>query len=313
MTAEKPDKSKIGAYAPIIVAAVGLLGTVWAGIFQYYKATELERQKYEAELVFKALEPETSDERAAFLKFLVDTGLVTHLNSEKLTALVENKDYEFPRSGPKLELNSARDILASSMSVPGGIEAEGDAWRSWESGGATFATSRTYGDGRVVAFGHDDILHVDANEKKLREVFRWLAGTAPATVIAFSSGHCEWMPTRKRTKFASLNQAISKWGYLGREIVEPLSPERLANVGLLVIGNAWGSFSTSEVATVRDYVARGGSLLVVGLGWSWKAYRSKGEYVCEGRMQGQDPANMETYPMNAIAAPFSMRWRADPI
>ncbi len=311
MTEKKDTENKASISPTIIVALIGGFVTVFGGIFQYYNATELERQKFESELIFKALEPETAGDRAAFLKFLVDTELVTKLNAEKIRELAD-RPQSIPRTGPNLALKSSRDFLASSVSMPGGIATEDEAWQSWSADGKTFATSRAFGNGRVIAFGHDGILHVGANASKLNEAFDWLTQNVKGGV-AFSSGHCEWMPNRKPTEFSALGQALHDWGYIGREIAEPLTPAQLSDLRLLVIGNAWGSFTAEEVDAVRNYVARGGGLMIVGLGWSWRQYRSSGEFVCEGHMHGQNHADMATYPMNVIAAPFGMRWLADPI
>jgi hypothetical protein len=60
-----------------MVALVGLLATVFAGMLQSYfqtrAARELERQRFEAALIQKAVETANADEGARRLQFLVSS------------------------------------------------------------------------------------------------------------------------------------------------------------------------------------------------------------------------------------------------
>lgn len=101
-------KEKAIAHAPIIIALItaisGLLGTGLGVMIQGINHTNLERQKFEANLILKALEPSDPEGRADYLKFLVDAGLVKNLDEAKIRNLAE-KPEQLPRSS-----QSSREI-----------------------------------------------------------------------------------------------------------------------------------------------------------------------------------------------------------
>ncbi len=83
----------------IISAIVGLLGTGIGAIIQGSNQTTLEQQKFEANLILKALEPKSQEERANYLMFLVKAGLVKNLNQDSIKDLVKTPS-SLPRSNP---------------------------------------------------------------------------------------------------------------------------------------------------------------------------------------------------------------------
>lgn len=293
----------------VITALVGIIGTGAGAVFQgYYEAT-LEKQKFESNLIFKALEPEDAQDRAKYLLFLADSGLIDSLNVNKIRKLADNPEM-IPSSNPSLKLSSASDILALSESIPGEIVISDEAaWNSWKDGNITYAASRTYIKGRVLAFGHDDILKLNGNQKDIEESFRWLAGEAENKLIAFSASHCEWVPVRtNQEETSALFNTLQGWNYKVTQLNQRITEMSLKGVDVLVIGNAWGSFSNSEIRAIENFVAKGGGLFTAGLGWSWRDFAHKDSHKCTGNNEGQKPHELATYPMNRLMAPFGARW-----
>jgi GUN4-like len=86
--------------SPIIITTIaGLLGTGTGAIIQGFNQTILEQQKFEANLILKALEPKSQEERANYLIFLVKAGLVKNLNQDSIKDLVKTPS-NLPRSNP---------------------------------------------------------------------------------------------------------------------------------------------------------------------------------------------------------------------
>ena len=63
--------------ATVVVAILGALLTAWTAYRQIAANRELERSKYETQLILRALEPTDSVERIRSLLFLVQTGLIS--------------------------------------------------------------------------------------------------------------------------------------------------------------------------------------------------------------------------------------------
>lgn len=186
-----------------------------------------------------------------------------------------------------------------SPGSPGPVYATGAGWTTIVSGDedssfpSMFAAARTYGDGRVVAFGHDGIFpsaDVLDNGVLLENVIRWL-DLSDRHQVSYSVGHSEWVQT---AGLSGLSTRMNNSGYSFSPLSGSLSSDKLANTAVLIVGNAWGDFSAAEVEAVRQFVADGGGLVLVGLGWSWVPYHP-------GK-------TMEDYPMTKLAEPFAIRW-----
>lgn len=76
----------------VISAIAGLLGSGIAAVIQGLNQASLEQQKFESSLILKALEPKSQDERAKYLIFLVDTGLVKNLNQNGIIKVAKNAE-----------------------------------------------------------------------------------------------------------------------------------------------------------------------------------------------------------------------------
>lgn len=83
------------------------------------------------------------------------------------------------------------------------------------------------------------------------------------------------------------------------EIPAPVTAESLKQADIALIGNAWNSFSDDEVHVLSNFVENGGSLLLLGLGWSFEDYNPK--------------KGINAYPMNQIGKGFGIRWNTEVI
>lgn len=178
--------------------------------------------------------------------------------------------------------------------------------------GAPFAVARDFGDGRVLVVAHDKVLNGVASGRSegfLRRTLAWLKGARGPQAVLISAGHCEWLPNDSPDW--ALPELMQRWGYEVRVTNDPLHAAALADVGVLIIGNAWGNFSDEERAAVERFVGAGGGVLLAGLGWSWQQSSTEPDMGCPGQTAGQDVSNMATYPMNRLAAPFGVQWPQD--
>lgn len=162
-----------------------------------------------------------------------------------------------------------------------------------------FAMAAAYGSGKVVGvahegvFGNSDIILYQNNTFALN-ICNWL-DQSNLNTVAISSGHGEWANYNNLT---TLRTNLQNAGYTVTNLAAPLTAASLSGKGLLVIGNAWGSFTPAEIAALNAYISGGGGVLMMGLGWSWEAYNSGGA---------------ATYPMNILGNTFGLHWTATTI
>ena len=160
---------------------------------------------------------------------------------------------------------------------------------------STFILARSYFLGRVVLIGHDGLLsdmglgQLD-NSRFMLNLILWLNETGQRKALS-SAGHGEWDNIGNMNTLGGL---LSSNGFTLNSASTPLNATNLALASVLIIGNAWGSFTTNEIEVVRQYVANGGGLLLAGLGWSWVAYHSG--------------TTLADYPMTQMAAPYQAGW-----
>ena len=74
----------------IASAVFGVIGTAIGAGLQGYSNFQLERQKFEFTLIQKALETKDTSEAAKRLQFLVKSGVIKSLDSEKINQLAED-------------------------------------------------------------------------------------------------------------------------------------------------------------------------------------------------------------------------------
>jgi len=157
---------------------------------------------------------------------------------------------------------------------------------------SVFAMARSFGNGRVVLVGHDGLVSESGlgtldNAKLVRNMLNWLKQTN-ALNIGYTTGHGEWQTA------LPLQQVLTNTQATIAATPAPITSQGLDTLSVLIVGNAWGQFTAQEVESVRQFVNKGGGLLLLGLGWSWRSY---------------NPATpMTNYPMHVIAAPYGGRW-----
>lgn len=160
------------------------------------------------------------------------------------------------------------------------------------SGDKTFMMARTYEDGRVVIMGHDGLIEtLDqlSNEQLVLNIVSWLDASNGKRVV-FSTGHDEWVTA---SDLDPLKAELESRGYSFEAATAPISSNFLADRDVLIFGNAWGTISSSEIDAVESFVANGGGLFLIGVGWSWGHYH---------------PEPIEEYPMMQLALPYGVKW-----
>ena len=82
-----------------------------------------------------------------------------------------------------------------------------------------------------------------------------------------------------------------------RTVNAPL--DQLDRAGMLIIANRHQDLSSGELSAIKAFIARGGGVLAVGVGWSW---------LKEKAAKGQAPRTLASYPMNRLLGEFGARW-----
>jgi hypothetical protein len=86
----------------IIVAILGILGSVLLATLQEYSNQKLEKAKFESELVLKVGTSDSLEQNKRNLKFLLNTGLLTDLDG-KIRKGVEDSNFSFKIVNPIVE------------------------------------------------------------------------------------------------------------------------------------------------------------------------------------------------------------------
>lgn len=172
---------------------------------------------------------------------------------------------------------------------PGPVRATSEGWTSIvdDDFSYSFLAVREFGAGRVAAVGHENFFASSALDTPQLQanLFLWLAGGPPASV-AIASGHTEWF---NYNNSSSLRATLGSSGFTAVNLSGNITASSLASRSVVVIGNAWSSFTSSELRALEEFVSNGGGLFLAGLGWSW---------------QGAS----EDYPMRRIGESFGIDW-----
>jgi hypothetical protein len=204
---------------------------------------------------------------------------------------------------PKLTFSSIVAGISRiwSEGAPGPVIALATNWVTIAAGAettsipSTFVLARDYHAGRVAIVGHDGLFTDDSIVQLDNALFdvnliRWLNGGGKGKVFS-SSGHSEWLGIGKMN---ILGSHLLTNGFELASTSAPLSSSSLALASVLIVGNAWGSFTPDEIEAVRQFVTNGGGLLLSGLGWSWPAYHAG--------------STLDDYPMTKMGAPYQAEW-----
>ncbi len=178
---------------------------------------------------------------------------------------------------------------------------------------------RVVGGGNTIAIAHDGLISQD-NESKLflKNALSWLAdnkeGESEPITIAFTTGHCEVVSDSKyptRPDFNLPLENISSWGYKIEPVNDLTSPGALTDTQVLIVGNAWASFTTEEIDAVETFSKSGGAMLLAGLGGSWSFYSTRpNEYNPCDWATDSDNRSVATqrYPMNELGQRLGLEW-----
>ena len=125
----KLEQKNIWFTSPLLIgitsAVFGLMGTAFGAAFQGFSNFQLERQKFEFELIRKALETEDElignhtgrTEAAKKLRFLVDSGIIQSLDSDSIRKLADNPD-EFPNFSSSIRRDSTQFSCGIINNIP---------------------------------------------------------------------------------------------------------------------------------------------------------------------------------------------------
>lgn len=158
---------------------------------------------------------------------------------------------------------------------------------------APFAVAGIVESGRFFAVAHEGLLRNENvqeldNTTLLTNAVQWLDKQQRRTAI-FTTGHGEFVTDAPGSSV--LRGALQQRGFTVTGQSQELTSSLLSNVGVVIIGNAWGTFTNAELTALRTYIASGGGLLLAGLGWSWS---------------GSTP-----YPMNTLGSICNITWTTD--
>ena len=150
------------------------------------------------------------------------------------------------------------------------------------------------GRGRVVAVGHEafftnDALYLLDNKQFGLNIVNWLNEPLHRYSVLVTTGHEEWFGG---SNFDNFKAELESHGYTVTRYSGIITPSVLSNISVVIIGNMWGEVLDSEIEALREFVDGGGGLFLIGLGWSWLAYRGP----------------LDEYPMNRVAEPYGVRW-----
>jgi hypothetical protein len=183
-----------------------------------------------------------------------------------------------------------------SSGAPGPLMGLSNNWKAIVGGDedtsvpSTFAMAAKIGHGRGVALGHDGLvqnLNAYDNRAFMVNVMNWL-NDGGGKSVAYSEGHAEWV---KGPQLADLQAEMVSRGYAFGSIPGEITASSLVGRDVLIVGNAWQPFSYTELNAIDAFVNQGGSVLLLGLGWSWSASQS--------------------YPMNDLGERLKLRWLTD--
>ena len=166
-----------------------------------------------------------------------------------------------------------------------------------------FIVARPFGKrtpGRILASGHESLNFANAPFTKTALI--WLQGDGE-NVIGVLRGHNETISKYPNHEGILIVEAmvsdLKSIGYDIRYIDDLGDDGSLSDISVLIVGNAWGSFSDREINAAEGFVRSGHGLFASGLGWSWLGY---------GPHRGTEKGDLDDYPMNHLMRPYGIRW-----
>jgi hypothetical protein len=229
--------------------------------------------------------------------FISIVSLFMFISILSITILLSNTLY----ANPIDIVRGVNQITAGPSMVPGPVHAISDEWIPIVMGGddsslSTFVLAREYGNGKIIAVGHNGII---VNNEHLDNLY-------------FSFNSLVWLSTprlgdRSYIMFLQKDDDPYFQGLIGP--LEDLlynnnfsidTTDTLENFDqyygsdfILVINDTWKEISQSEIDSVERFVRNGGGLYIAGLGWAWEAY---------------NPNQHDLYPIRKIGHIFGVDW-----
>jgi hypothetical protein len=185
------------------------------------------------------------------------------------------------------------------VGFPSGITGWSDDWQIIVTGDEDtgpapthYVLARPYGQGRVLALGHESMLTLGGlaafdNSRFITNVIGWLDKANTRTVL-FTTGHDEGI---SGVNIDGLRSLLPNHSF--DPVSAPLTPSQLSPNAVLIIGHAKADFTVGEIEAIRQFVESGGSLLLAAQGWAWVPYYNR---------------PLDEFPMNRIGEPFKIRW-----
>ena len=219
-----------------------------------------------------------------------------------------------------LPVDNQQRIIVNEQSVPGVILGTNDPFKPLHgTEDNDWMIAGNYELGKIFAVAHDDVLtettssNAIERNRLLLNVIRWMAPTEEniRKTLLYSTGHCE-VVTGPSNGYATIPiDFIEENTHFELMPIKDLTtlPAR-GGVAGVIIGNAWGKFSTSEIEATKEYVEKGGNLIMAGLHWSWNIYKvGDGFNPCtfDPDSNGKE-REINTYPMNQLASSFGISW-----
>ncbi|MDJ0571676.1 MAG: caspase family protein [Pleurocapsa sp. MO_192.B19] len=186
-----------------------------------------------------------------------------------------------------------------------------------------YAMFRKYKRGKVLAIGHEGILTQKEADRNgfLLILLNFLNGIDGEKEILISTGHCEHVTVSGGWDGKKVPiKKLKKWDYRIKEISQDIDKKKLKQGNILIIANAWGNLKDAEINAIKKFVSKGGNILAIGTGWSWKKH-SNGYMLNQESIKnlnkchkdGQDINNLATYPMNKLLMRFGATFTEDQI
>ena len=239
---------------------------------------------------------------------------------------------------PFFSANAALDV---TYDIPGKIErkALNNEWQTFlsealnnewqpllEEKGEVHAMFRKYKRGKVLAIGHQSFLIPKNDEQNgfLLIILHLLNGIDGEKKILISNQHCEHVTIDGGWDGKKVSiKRLENWGYkidkIGK-INTKAAKNKLTKDKVLIVANAWGDLTEEEINIIQNFVSKGGKLMAIGSGWSWKKH-SNGDMLNQESIKnlnkchkdGQDINNLATYPMNKLLMRFGATFTEDQI
>ncbi|WP_019507294.1 caspase family protein [Pleurocapsa sp. PCC 7319] len=304
---------------------------------------KLETSKYwfnqiEAEFVQRSLQRKRNNRLRSTSSITLGAILLTILAYTIIQILSAFDQFQFGlikvlRAFPPEDVLNFTDT-EERQDIPGRIEKKSpnNDWKALlekeEEEKKAYAMLRKYKRGKVLAIGHEGILTQKKNVQKgfLLIVLNLLSGINDdknddkKIKILISNGHCEHVTKNGGWDNKKISEEqLNKWNYEIEEISQDINLNQLKKGRILIIANAWGNLKDAEINAIKKFVSEGGKIIAIGTGWSWQKFshsddlRKKFVKLNECVRDGQDPSDIETYPMNKLLVEFGAYFTDDKI